>query len=217
MQKITMAIVLNNQQFPIQIRIPSSISVFLTSIDKSNLTLERLSKYQSFESKLPLALAKVGRSIVIGGNSSTDIFLNNFKSKTPFKVYFKKFKGSPEFFTSTTTKALIRKSIKSLQIPRRISLLLTGVGFRFSLNKTRKSVVLQIRLGYSHHVFLQIPPEINIVCIGGSKLIIAGHYSRKVNALAALIRSQKVPDCYKGKGICYEYEKISLKDGKTKV
>lgn len=213
-----MTIVFSNSLPPVQTRVPSNIAVFLTSSDKFNLTLERLSHYQSFESKLPLTLAKVGRTIVIGRKkSSTNSFLGNFKNKTPFKVYFKKFKDSPEFFAYATIKTLIRKSIKSLHIPRRISLLLTGVGFRFSLNETRKSVVLQIRLGYSHHVFLQIPPEINIVCIGGSKLIIAGYYSTKVNALAALIRSQKVPDCYKGKGICYEHEKIPLKDGKTKV
>ena len=213
----TMTILLNNLRSPVQIRVPSSISVFITSTDKFNITLERLSKYQSFESKLPLTLTKVGRTLLIGGKSSTSISPNNFKNKPSFRIFSKKFKGSPEFFASATTKALIKKSIKSLCIPRRINLLLRGVGFRFSLNKTRRGVVLQTRLGYSHQIFVQIPPEIDIACIGGLKLIIAGYYSAKVNALAAFIRSQKIPDCYKGKGIYYEHEKIHLKNGKAKT
>ena len=212
-----MTILLNNSRSPVEIKVPSSVSVFITSADKFNITLERLSKSQSFESILPLSLTKIRRTIKIGRKSSTSICSDNFKNKPPFSIFFKKFNGSPEFFASATTKALIKKSIKSLRIPRRINLLLRGVGFRFSLHKTHWGVVLESRLGYSHQVFIEIPPEIAIACIGGLKLIIAGYYSEKVNALAALIRSQKVPDCYKGKGICYEHEKIHLKNGKTKA
>jgi large subunit ribosomal protein L6 len=45
-------------------------------------------------------------------------------------------------------------------------------------------------------------------------LSILGHSYSFVNQMAALIRSWKVPEPYKGKGILYATEKVTLKEGK---
>lgn len=210
-------LLLSHLKNSISIRVPSYISVFVTSPEKFDLTLCSLLRRQSFRSNIPLTLNKVKRTIDIGEMTTRNSPENQLKKKTFLGVYLKKVKVSPKDFSYATTKVLLRKAIKSFHTQRRISLLLVGVGFRFSLNNTCTGVILQLRLGYSHQIFIQIPPEINIVCIGGLKLILSGSSAAKVNLLAAFIRSQKVPDCYKGKGIYYEHEKIQFKDGKSKV
>ena len=53
-----------------------------------------------------------------------------------------------------------------------------------------------------------------IFCLKANKLFIIGNSYQFVTQIAALIRSCKVPEPYKGKGILYATEKITLKEGK---
>lgn len=91
---------------------------------------------------------------------------------------------------------------------------LIGVGFRVSTLKISSSDLLHFKLGYSHGVYLKIPKNLDIFCLKANKLFILGYSYLFVTQVAALIRSFKVPEPYKGKGIVYTTEKIVLKEGK---
>jgi large subunit ribosomal protein L6 len=55
---------------------------------------------------------------------------------------------------------------------------------------------------------------LKIFCLKSNKLFILGNSYLFVTQIAALIKSYKTPEPYKGKGILYATEKISLKEGK---
>ena len=59
-----------------------------------------------------------------------------------------------------------------------------------------------------------MPETLNAFCLKSDKLYIIGNTSVYLTQIAALIRSYKSPEPYKGKGILYTSEKIALKEGK---
>lgn len=91
---------------------------------------------------------------------------------------------------------------------------LIGVGFRVVILKTTCMTLLHFKLGYSHYVYFKIPKNLKIFCLKANKLFILGDSYSFVNQVAALVRSFKIPEPYKGKGIIYTTEKITLKEGK---
>ncbi|MFQ9516554.1 MAG: 50S ribosomal protein L6 [Eubacterium sp.] len=86
-----------------------------------------------------------------------------------------------------------------------------GVGYR--AQKQGKKLVLS--LGYSHPVEMEDPEGIETVLEGQNKITVKGIDKEKVGQYAAEIRSKRVPEPYKGKGIKYETEVIRRKVGKT--
>lgn len=94
----------------------------------------------------------------------------------------------------------------------RCKLRLVGVGFKASV--VDKNLVLKI--GYSHEIKYKIPEDITILCgkSKGTLLIIKAKELSKVTQVAAEIRSLRIPDAYKGKGIHYDKEVLNLKKGK---
>ena len=91
-------------------------------------------------------------------------------------------------------------------------LLIKGVGYRAEVQG--KELVLN--LGFSHQVKYELPPNIEIEAQDRqTKLIIRGIDKQLVGQVAAKIRSFRPPDSYKGKGIRYEDERVSLKAGKA--
>ena len=86
-----------------------------------------------------------------------------------------------------------------------------GVGYR--AQKQGKKLVLS--LGYSHPVEMEDPEGIDTVLEGQNKITVKGIDKEKVGQYAAEIRSKRVPEPYKGKGIKYESEVIRRKVGKT--
>lgn len=91
---------------------------------------------------------------------------------------------------------------------------LIGVGFRVSTLKISSLDLLHFKLGYSHDVYFKIPKNLDIFCLKARKLFVLGYSYPFVTQTAALIRSFKTPEPYKGKGIVYATEKIVLKEGK---
>lgn len=91
---------------------------------------------------------------------------------------------------------------------------LVGVGFRVSILKILNSSLLHFKLGYSHYIYFKIPKNLKIFCFRSNKLFITGYSYLFVTQIAALIRSYKAPEPYKGKGIVYTTEKIIIKEGK---
>lgn len=95
-----------------------------------------------------------------------------------------------------------------------IKLNLIGVGFRVSTIKIESQYLLHFKIGYSHFIYFKIPKSLKIFCLKANKFFIIGNSYLFVTQIAALIRSLKIPEPYKGKGILYATEKIELKEGK---
>jgi large subunit ribosomal protein L6 len=89
---------------------------------------------------------------------------------------------------------------------------LVGVGFRAAV--TGKA--LNLTLGFSHPVSYPIPEGISIETPSLTEILIKGADRQRVGQTAAEIRGIRPPEPYKGKGVRYADEKISLKEGKKK-
>jgi metal-sulfur cluster biosynthetic enzyme len=76
---------------------------------------------------------------------------------------------------------------------------------------------LILNLGYSNPVEMDIPQDINVQVNDNVKIVISGIDKYKVGQYAALVRKQRKPEPYKGKGVRYEGEHIKLKVGKSGV
>jgi len=108
----------------------------------------------------------------------------------------------------------IRKTLIEILTVLTKKLKLVGVGYRAFIKKSNNSYFLQLKLGYSHDIFIKISNQVKIVCPKPDTIILSGKSSIHLNKLTNLIRSYKIPDSYKGKGVLYEYEKLNLKIGK---
>jgi large subunit ribosomal protein L6 len=89
---------------------------------------------------------------------------------------------------------------------------LVGVGFRAQVQGKQ----LNLTLGFSHPVNFSIPEGITIDTPSQTEIIIKGVDRQKVGQVAAEIRDVRPPEPYKGKGVRYANEQISLKEGKKK-
>jgi large subunit ribosomal protein L6 len=92
---------------------------------------------------------------------------------------------------------------------------LVGVGYRVSNN----GQVLELSLGYTHTIFLELPPEIKVETKmerNKNPLIILESFDKQLlGQVCAKIRSFRKPEPYKGKGIKFVGEQIRRKSGKT--
>ncbi len=86
-----------------------------------------------------------------------------------------------------------------------------GVGYR--VQKQGKTLVLN--LGYSHPIEMPEEDGITIDVPNPNKIIVSGIDKQKVGQFAAVIREQRPPEPYKGKGIKYVDEHIRRKEGKA--
>jgi large subunit ribosomal protein L6 len=88
-----------------------------------------------------------------------------------------------------------------------------GVGFRADLQGT----VLKLTLGYSHPILYPLPKGIKVEIDKQTLITVKGIDKQQVGTVAAQLRSIKLPEPYKGKGIRYLGERIRKKVGKTKA
>ena len=86
-----------------------------------------------------------------------------------------------------------------------------GVGYRVAMQVK----ALNLTLGYSHPVVVDAPAGITFETPDANTIIIKGIDKQLVGETAAVVRSKRAPEPYKGKGIKYEGEKIRRKAGKT--
>lgn len=92
---------------------------------------------------------------------------------------------------------------------------MVGVGYKAEA----KGQVLELNVGYSHNIFLQLPEEVKVEAVterGKNPLItLKSHDKQLVGQVAAKIRSFRKPEPYKGKGIKFLGEELRKKAGKT--
>ena len=88
---------------------------------------------------------------------------------------------------------------------------LKWVGYKFIL---KNKSILQISLGFSHLIFFKIPKNFKIHLINFSTVIITCYNNILLTKFCSTIKSFKYPDIYKGKGVLFEYDTLTLKEGK---
>lgn len=95
-------------------------------------------------------------------------------------------------------------------------LILVGVGMRAWVKyiEKEKKYILLIKIGFSRDLYIQIPQNLIIFSLRPTLLLIRGLNKEVVSLFSSSIRKLKRPDCYKGKGLQYKNEIISLKPGK---
>ena len=108
------------------------------------------------------------------------------------------------------TRTLIANMVEGVDKGFSKELEVNGVGYRAE----KKGNQLVMRLGYSHEVFVDEIPGINIE-VNGNKITIRGIDKQVVGQFAAEVRGKRPPEPYKGKGIKYVDEVIRRKVGKT--
>jgi len=112
-------------------------------------------------------------------------------------------------------RSLIQNAIVGVTEGYKKEMELVGVGYRANVQNN----VLELTLGYSHNIFLQVPAEIKVTSDnpkGKSPLVILeGIDKQLIGDVAAKIRSLRKVEPYKGKGIRFVGEQIRRKAGKT--
>ena len=109
------------------------------------------------------------------------------------------------------TRTLINNMIQGVSQEYTKQLEINGVGYR--AQKQGKKLVLT--LGYSHPINLEEPEGITYEVPNPNTIIVKGIDKQLVGECAAVIRTKRPPEPYRGKGIKYADEHIRRKEGKT--
>ena len=89
---------------------------------------------------------------------------------------------------------------------------LVGVGYKAAAQGAK----LNLTVGYSHPVNKEMPAGITVTTPTPTEILIKGADRQRVGQVAAEIRAIRPPEPYKGKGIRYSDEKITIKETKKK-
>ena len=92
---------------------------------------------------------------------------------------------------------------------------LVGVGYRVS----NQGNLIEFALGYTHPIFIQLPKEVKVETKSernqNALLILETCEKQLLGLICAKIRSFRMPEPYKGKGVLFQGEVIRRKSGKT--
>lgn len=109
------------------------------------------------------------------------------------------------------TRTLINNMIEGTLNEFSRKLEVNGVGYRAQKQGTK----LALTLGYSHPVVIDAPEGITFDVPNQNEIIVRGIDKEVVGQTAAVIRSKRPPEVYRGKGIKYAEEVIRRKEGKA--
>lgn len=112
-------------------------------------------------------------------------------------------------------RALIHNMVVGVSEGYRKEMELVGVGYR----ATATGQVLELSLGFSHAIFIKLPPEVKVEAKSERNknplIILESDDKQLLGQVCAKIRSLRKPEPYKGKGIKFVGEVIRRKSGKT--
>jgi large subunit ribosomal protein L6 len=108
------------------------------------------------------------------------------------------------------TRTLVANMVQGVTAGFEKRLEIQGVGYRAQL----RGRDLELALGYSHPVSIKAPDGIEFEVPQPTRITVRGASKQQVGEIAALIRKQRKPEPYKGKGIRYEGEYVARKVGK---
>ena len=90
---------------------------------------------------------------------------------------------------------------------------LVGAGYKAAMEGSK---AINLSLGYAHPVIVEIPEGIQVKCDSNTEITVSGYDKVEVGNFAAILRSKRKPEPYKGKGVRYADEVVILKEGKRK-
>ena len=123
-----------------------------------------------------------------------------------------KSKAKQALASAGTLRALAQNMINGVVQGFKKELTLVGVGYRAAAQGDK----LNLTLGFSHPVVLTMPKGITIETPTQTQIIVHGIDKQVVGQVAANIRSLRVPEPYKGKGVRYSDERVKHKETKKK-
>ena len=113
---------------------------------------------------------------------------------------------------SGTLRALVANMVNGVSKGFEKRLSLVGVGYRAAASGGK----LNLQIGFSHPVSKDMPEGVKVECPTQTEIVIKGADRQSVGQVAAEVRAIRPPEPYKGKGIRYVGEKITLKETKKK-
>jgi large subunit ribosomal protein L6 len=109
---------------------------------------------------------------------------------------------------------LVNNMVIGVSAGFRKALVINGVGYRAEV----QGKLLVMSIGYSTDFAVGVPVGLTVTTeANGQKVVVVGFDKALVGKFASEVRSLRLPEPYKGKGIRYEDEKIRKKVGKTGV
>jgi len=113
---------------------------------------------------------------------------------------------------SGTMRQLVNNMVVGVTKGFEKKLSLVGVGYKAQAQGAK----LNLAVGYSHPVNIEMPAGIKVETPAPTEIIIKGADRQRVGQIAAEIRAVRPPEPYKGKGIRYSDERITIKETKKK-
>ncbi len=113
---------------------------------------------------------------------------------------------------SGTMRQLVNNMVVGVSKGFEKKLNLVGVGYKAQATGAK----LNLAVGYSHPVNFDMPAGIAVATPTPTEIVIKGADRQRVGQIAAEIRAVRPPEPYKGKGIRYSDEKITIKETKKK-
>ena len=113
---------------------------------------------------------------------------------------------------SGTLRQLVNNMVIGVSKGFEKKLTLVGVGYKAQATGAK----LNLAVGFSHPVNKDMPAGIKVETPAPTEIIIKGADRQRVGQVAAEIRAIRPPEPYKGKGIRYADEKITIKETKKK-
>ena len=113
---------------------------------------------------------------------------------------------------SGTMRQLVNNMVVGVTKGFEKKLSLVGVGYKAAAQGAK----LNLTVGYSHPVNIDMPAGITVATPTPTEIVVKGADRQRVGQIAAEIRAVRPPEPYKGKGIRYADEKITIKETKKK-
>lgn len=113
---------------------------------------------------------------------------------------------------SGTMRQLVNNMVVGVSKGFERKLTLVGVGYKAQATGSK----LNLAVGYSHPVNVEMPAGIKVATPAPTEIVISGADRQRVGQIAAEIRAFRPPEPYKGKGIRYSDETVTIKETKKK-
>jgi large subunit ribosomal protein L6 len=113
---------------------------------------------------------------------------------------------------SGTMRALVANMVSGVTKGFEKKLNLVGVGYRAQAAGSK----LNLQVGYSHPVSKEMPAGVKVETPSQTEIVIKGVDRQAVGQVAAEVRAVRPPEPYKGKGIRYVDERVTIKETKKK-
>lgn len=154
-----------------------------------------------------IAVKGTGGSLVVAQNALVKV------SNEAGKLSFTPANDSREADAMTgTVRQLVNNMVIGVTKGFEKKLSLVGVGYKAQASGAK----LNLAVGYSHPVNIDMPAGITVATPTPTEIVIKGSDRQRVGQIAAEIRAVRPPEPYKGKGIRYADEKITIKETKKK-